>query len=56
MNSLFKYAIEFNEDISYWNTSNVINMNNMFNNASNFNINISKWNVKNVENMSFYVL
>lgn len=42
MNSLFKYAIEFNEDISYWNTSNVIDMNNMFNNASNFNINISK--------------
>ncbi|QVK06981.1 BspA family leucine-rich repeat surface protein [Mycoplasma mycoides] len=43
----------FNQDISNWNTSNVINMNGMFFGAKNFDEPISNWDVSNVTDMSF---
>ena len=48
-----KLKTSFNDDISQWNTSNVINMNNMFNNATNFDQDISGWDTSNVTNMSY---
>eukprot|EP00746_Dinoflagellata_sp_MGD_P164173 gnl/MRDRNA2_/MRDRNA2_92654_c0_seq1.p1 gnl/MRDRNA2_/MRDRNA2_92654_c0~~gnl/MRDRNA2_/MRDRNA2_92654_c0_seq1.p1 ORF type:complete len:581 (+),score=64.45 gnl/MRDRNA2_/MRDRNA2_92654_c0_seq1:28-1770(+) len=43
----------FNEDISKWDTSNVVNMEGMFNRSTtNFNADISKWNVGKVTNMA----
>jgi len=50
MNDLFRYLSDFNDDISKWNVSNVINMSGMFY-GSKFNGDISKWNVKKVKNM-----
>ena len=44
---------DFNQDISKWNVSNVIDMRFMFANYKKFNQNISKWNVQNVQNMSY---
>ena len=52
MNSLFRNARDFNNDIGLWNTSNVISMSLMFWNASSFNQNIGKWDVSNVTDMS----
>ena len=43
----------FNEDISGWNVSNVINMDSTFSGCTAFNQNISGWNVSNVEDMSY---
>lgn len=51
MQGMFLYADSFNQDISKWNVSNVINMNNMFDNAKSFNQNINSWNVSKVETM-----
>jgi surface protein len=48
MEAMFYYASAFNQDISNWDVTNVINMNNMFDAASVFNQNISNWNVSNV--------
>ncbi len=47
------YGIEtnFNQDISSWDTSNLINMTGLFGQASKFNQDISGWNTKNVSNM-----
>ena len=42
----------FNEDISNWDVSNVIDMNAMFEGAINFNQDISGWDVSNVTDMS----
>ena len=46
----------FNEDISKWNVSGVINMESIFQGCYNFNGNISNWNTQNVTNLkkSFY--
>ena len=43
--------VDFNEDISGWDVSNVIDMNGMFNFASAFNQNISSWDTSNVIDM-----
>ena len=48
MNSLFRNNTSFNEDISSWDTHNVINMNQMFQNASAFNQDIGHWDVSGV--------
>jgi len=42
---MFQNASAFNQNISSWNTSKVVNMNSMFQNATAFNQNINKWNV-----------
>jgi surface protein len=48
--SLFE---KFDEDISKWNTSNVVYMQNMFNGASSFDQDISQWDTSKVTNMSY---
>jgi surface protein len=48
MQNSFKYAINFNQNISFWNTSQVTNMYRVFYGASSFNQNISNWNVNQV--------
>jgi surface protein len=48
---MFGGATAFNQDISNWNISNVLNMSAMFYQATSFNQNISSWNTSNVTNM-----
>ena len=55
MNTLFlftKVNNVFNEDISNWDTSNVVNMMGMFSSCQMFNQNISNWDTSNVMDMS----
>ena len=52
MSGLFKDIGDFNEDISYWDVSNVIRMDYMFSNATSFNQDLDSWDVSNVTNMS----
>jgi surface protein len=54
MQSLFYSAVNFNQNISNWNVSNVINMNSMFSGATNFNKDISSWNVCKVEDYEYF--
>ena len=48
---MFYRAINFNQDISDWDTSQVRRMMFMFFNATNFNQDISDWNVSSVTTM-----
>jgi len=43
--------ISFNQDISWWDTSDVTNMEGMFNSADDFNNPLNDWDVSNVTNM-----
>ena len=54
MSYMFNGALSFNQDISNWDVSNVLNMYNMFSNAIEFNKNINAWGTKTnkVTNMS----
>ncbi|MGC6421179.1 MAG: BspA family leucine-rich repeat surface protein, partial [Flavobacteriaceae bacterium] len=52
MEGLFDGNATFNEDVSFWDTSNVTNMRNMFKNAEIFDHDISIWDVSSVTNMS----
>ncbi len=52
MSFLFKDNKKFNQNISGWNVSNVINMKSMFQNSV-FNNDISNWNFFNVKNMMY---
>ena len=45
-------ASSFDQDLSNWNVSNVINMESMFRGASNFNQSLNNWDVSNVTDMS----
>lgn len=56
MSYLFNGQGVFNEDISSWDTSNVITMAYMFQRANLFNQDISNWNVSNVQTMAFMFL
>lgn len=48
---MFSGAKVFNQDVSKWNVSKVINMEKMFLGAKIFNGDISSWNISNVTNM-----
>jgi surface protein len=52
MSCLFCNAKSFNQPISDWDVSNVIDMYGMFFNAKSFNQPIGNWDVFNVENMN----
>ena len=52
MYALFKGKIDFNEDISNWDVSRVVDMTMMFYDAYNFNQNISGWVVTSVTKMN----
>ena len=49
--AMFEECRKFNQDLSTWDTSNILYMNNMFATCSNFNGNVSTWDVSNVTNM-----
>jgi len=53
MSSMFNYATNFNQDISGWNVSNVVDMTSMFNVATIFNQDIGNWNTSKVTSMSY---
>ena len=53
MNALFRYKPDFNEDISRWNVSNVVDTELMFWGAASFNSDLSSWEVGQVESMEF---
>ena len=52
MSNMFNQASLFNQDISEWDVSNVINMNYMFGHATTFDGLIGNWNVSSVTDMS----
>jgi len=52
MDSMFVWALLFNQQLSEWNVSNVENMNYMFGFNLEFNGDISNWNTSNVEIMA----
>lgn len=53
MVGLFNNNTTFNQDISFWDTSNVTIMTSMFSNAETFNQDISNWDTSNVTNMRY---
>ena len=53
MSDLFRDYTTFNDDISQWDTSNVVTMRQMFYNASSFNQPIGDWDVSNVTDMYY---
>ena len=50
---MFMNAEAFNNDITSWDTGNVVYMNLMFYNADSFNQNINSWNTENVVYMGY---
>ena len=48
MSSIFRGASSFNQDLSEWDVSNVVNIKNAFCSASSFNQDVSGWDVSNV--------
>ena len=52
MSYMFRDNINFNQDISHWDTSNVAYMNFMFSNASAFNQDIGNWDTSSVIDMN----
>ena len=48
---MFQIALDFNQPLHNWDTSNVINMESMFSGASGFNQPLNDWNVSSVTKM-----
>lgn len=53
LSNMFSSCNLFNQDISSWNTKNVISMSYMFSGCSKFNQDISEWNTQNVIDMQY---
>ena len=51
MRAMFTCARVFNQDLSKWDVSRVIDMGAMFRNAKNFNQDLSNWDVSRVDDM-----
>ena len=49
--SMFRNCVNFNQDVSAWDVSNVISMNNMLLNCTSFDQDVSAWDVSNVTGM-----
>ena len=54
MRWMFRDAHEFNQDISSWDVSNVIDMNCMFCLIHDFNQDLSSWDVSSVSNCDYF--
>ena len=52
INSMLTDLVNFNQDLSGWDTSNVTDMGYMFSGCTSFNQDLSSWNTSNVTNMS----
>jgi surface protein len=52
MSKLFSNFVDFNEDLSKWQTGNVTDMTFMFNGASSFTSDLSEWQTGKVRDMS----
>ena len=50
---MFEDQANFNDDISRWNVSNVVDMDEILNGATSFNGDLSRWEVGQVESMDF---
>jgi surface protein len=48
---MFQHAKSFNQNLSRWDTSNVLNMGEMFCICISFNQNLSQWNTSSVQRM-----
>lgn len=53
MSLMFYQAVSFNQAVSSWNVSSVLDMHNMFDEATSFNQDLSLWDVSSVTDMSF---
>lgn len=51
LSNMFAETLKFNQNISRWNVSNIVDMSYMFSFTEKFNKNISAWNTSNVTNM-----
>ena len=53
MSNMFNGATQFNQNISTWNTSSVLDMTSMFQDAASFNQSLSPWSTSNVIDANF---
>ena len=51
MRGVFNHAFAFNQDINFWDTSNVTDMHEMFEDAASFNQPLNNWDTSNVRDM-----
>lgn len=54
LSNMFAETLKFNQNISRWNVSNIVDMSYMFSFTEKFNKNISRWNVSKVTNHQLF--